>query len=148
MKGLLLGLVSIVIMSMGIPDNIYDITWHKPERDGGEQFVIYKDHAGAVKAIWQDQGVYVYVEQSVIYEVSFTGDTLYFKNGIILLENHEAPVEDFALIYSAADRSFISHQGSASYKVIAERPIIYSKYGWLINLEELKADSYDKIDFQ
>lgn len=148
MNGLLLGLASFLLLSVGIPEDIYEITWRTPNRNGGNQFVIYKDDSGANKAIWQDEGIYVFVEQSIIYDVSFEDDKLYFKNGLRVSSGESTPVVDISLTYSSVDTAFTSQEGTEYYKVISERPIIYSKYGWLISIEKLKSDSLDESDFE
>lgn len=148
MRCLLLVLVSYVLISAGIPNDIYDITWHTREGDKATHFVIYKDHEGMVKAIWQQEGISVYVEESIIYEVSLSKNTLQFHNGCKMLGQDNKPAENITLNYSTKIAGFVSDKNTNPYKVIADRPIIYSKYGWLIDLEELKNNSYEVYDFQ
>lgn len=143
-----MGVIYLLFLSGGIPDGILDKTWHAPGEGEGERFVIYKEETGAIKAIWQLEGERVYVEQSIIYEVDFAAATLYFSNGVRVLGNDTIPVEEMSLSYSMDDNAFISLQDSDAYKIIAERPIIYSKYGWLIDLDDLKSNSLEVTDFE
>ena len=148
MKGMLLGVISFMFLSMGIPHHVFDKTWHASGDGEGHQFVIYKDDLGELKAIWQHQGSFVFVEQSIIYEVSISDNTLHFINGVVVLGDDSKPIKDFALIYSEKENAFISPMNAKSFRVIAERPIIYSKFGWLLDIEDLKANSLRESDFK
>lgn len=148
MNGFLACAISFVIFSMTIPDNVFDKTWHAAGDGEGDQFVLYKDDLGEVRAIWQHHGAVVYVDQSIIYEVRISAHTLHFNNGVGVLGDEDMVVEDFALTYSAADTAFISQDNLKSYKILSERPIIYSKFGWLLSLEDLKANSLTAVDFE
>lgn len=148
MNGLLICVISLVLLSMTIPDSIFDKTWHASGNGEGDQFVVYKDDLGELKAIWQHQGALVFVDQSIIYEVSISGNKLRFKNGVKVLGDDDMPVENFALTYSSADTAFVSHEGLKSFRILADRPIIYSKFGWLLSLEDLKANSLVTSDFE
>lgn len=148
MKVLLLGLVTFILLSAGIPEDIYDKTWHIRDGDMGAHFVIYKDNEGAVKAIWQHEGLQVFITETIIYEVSISGNMLYFNNGHRVLGEDDKPIKNIAFTYSEKKVGFVSRKRAQPYKVIAQRPIIYSQYGWLIGLEDLKDNSYEESDFQ